>query len=154
MTDEKVIKTSEYFTYTAYADGTVTKTSRGDYEREVPLNTYTDDDGVFVWIGKNKYYIKSLIARLFLGGEYKRGCVIEHIDGNPANCAAINLRCVKRNTSRANKMYTKVSLDGTVYDSISAAERALFLSHGYLSKYFKGQIAGKALDGREVILVE
>lgn len=154
MTEGKAIRTSKYFVYTVYENGDVTKVLRGEFKKETPLNRYEDNGGVFVWIGRSKCYIKSLVAKFFMGDVYNRGCVIEHIDGNPENCAVSNLRCVKRDSSSNNKKYTKVMIDGIEYDSIASAERVLFVSHGYLTKYFKGQVAGKALEGHDVKLVE
>lgn len=155
MTKSKVIKTSKYFTYTLYDNGDITKTTNNvDFERESPLSQYEDENGIYVWLGKNKQYIKSLVARNFLEDSYWSGCVIEHLDGNANNCAADNLRCVHRDKSGDSKIYTKVSVDGIEYDSIAAAERALFVSQGYLTKYFKGQVAGQIVKGHDIQLVE
>lgn len=155
MIESKVIKTSKYFTYTLYDNGDITKTTNNvDFERESPLSQYEDENGIYVWLGKNKQYVKSLVARNFLEGDYWSGCVIEHLDGNANNCAADNLRCVHRDKSGDKKVYTKVSVNGIEYDSIAAAERALFVSQGYLSKYFKGQVAGKVIEGYDVKLME
>ena len=154
MTAGKTIATSKYFDYVVYDSGEVTKISVGEYQRELPLNQFEDSGGIYVWIGKNKHYIKSLVVRNFMEDVYWRGCVVEHIDGNIENCAVSNLRCVKRDTSSDNSVYTKVLVDGIEFDSIAAAERALFVSHGYLSKYFKGQVAGQAIKGHDVRLAE
>lgn len=149
-----IFETSRYYDYAVYDDGEVTKIWRGAIERETPLNKYVDDRGVLVWVGKHKYYVKSLVARTFKPNEYRQGYDIEFLDNDPSNCAADNMRIVKRDTSKDSRSYTKVMVDGVEYDSISDAEKALFVSHGYLTKYFKGQVAGKIIEGRKIELVE
>lgn len=150
----KVILASKYFVYKIYENGSATKTSTSEYKTEKPLNRYEDMNGVYVWVGRTKSYVKALVAKYFMTDVYKRGCVLHHIDGDRENCALSNLLCVKRDFGNDSKIYTKVELDGVEYDSIAAAERALGVSHGYLTKYFKGQIAGKIVEEHKVRLVD
>lgn len=149
-----IFETSKHYNYAVYPDGNVTKIWRGEIPRETPLNQYTDDGGMFVWVGKRKIYVKSLVVNTFAPGRYGRGDVIKHFNGDIEDCSIRNLRIVKRDYSLDNRSYTKVLVDGIEYDSIAAAERALFVSHGYLTKYFKGQVAGKVLEGHDVRMVE
>lgn len=149
-----IFETSKHYEYAVYPDGNVTKIWRGEIPRETPLNRYIDDGGVLVWIGKRKVYVKSLVVNTFMPGRYGRGEVIRHFNGDLEDCSVSNLRIVKRDYSLGNRSYTKVSVDGVEYDSIAAAERALFVSRGYLTKYFNGQVAGKALEGRDVRMVK
>ena len=151
---KEIFETSRHYDYAVYDNGRVVKIWRGKIERETPLNQYVDDDGVFVWVGKRKYYIKSLVARVFRGDEYRQGHVIEFIDNDPSNCAMNNLKFRRRDNSTDKRSYTKVMVDGVEYGSISSAEKALFVSHGYLTKYFKGQVSGKIIEGHTVELVE
>lgn len=153
MIGKKIFKTSKHYNYAVYSNGNITKNLRGEREKETPLNRYSDDNGVFVWAGKNKQYAKALVARYFMENKYNKGCVIEQIDGDIQNCSIDNLRCVKRDNSNDNKIYTRIMLDGIEYNSIAAAERVLFVSNGYLTKYFKGQVAGKLLEGHEVRVI-
>lgn len=152
--NERVIfETSKHYKYAVYPSGDVTKIWRGEIKRETPLNQYVDDGGLLVWVGKRKLYVKSLVANTFMPDQYGRGDVIKHINGNIEDCSVDNLLIEKRDFSLDNRSYTKVRVDGVEYKSIAAAERALFVSHGYLSKYFKGQVSGKIIEGRKVELV-
>lgn len=151
VVEKAIIKEGRYFVYAVYNNGSVTKTSVKDPENERPVLTYKDAGGVFVWIGKEKRYVKRLVARHFL---QETGKTIIHLDGDEENCAVDNLQFVKRDVSNDKKIYTKVVIDGIEYSSIAAAERALMVSHGYLTRYFNGQRSGKAFEGHEVRIVD
>lgn len=153
MTDRKkaTIEESRYLIYSVYNNGDVTKASVKDPDNERPLPRYKDGGGVYVWVGKKKLYVKRLVAKHFMN---EVGDRVECIDGNEDNCSVVNLRIGKRDYSSDRKIYTKVSVDGVVYDSISAAERALMVSHGYLTRYFNGQRSGKILEGHEIKIIK
>ena len=148
-----VFETSPYYDYVVYRNGNITKILRGENKVETKMRRYEDTGGIFVWIGRRKHYVKSLVARYFNLKDYRKGCVISHKDGDSQNCAFANLYCEPRDNSKDSRSYTKVAIDGVEYDSIAAAERALFISHGYLTKYFKGQVSGKILGDHDVKLV-
>ena len=151
MPERATITKSRYFTYSIYDDGYATKTPNKDPENETLLPTYQDDRGVFVWVGKKKFYVKRLVAKYFMEGT---GQTLEHIDGNEENCHVNNLRFVKRDMSKDKEINTKILVDGVEYGSMAAAERFLNVSKGYLTRYFKGQLSGKALVGHKIELVE
>lgn len=154
MANKKIFHKSANYIYTVYSNGKVSKTWQGAIPKETMCHQFKDDGGTFVWVGKKKQYIKVLVAKHFHSEKYKPSLIIEFIDGNDENCNINNLRIVKRDNSSKRKIYTKVWVDGVEFVSIAAAERALFVSNGYLTKYFKGKVSGAALEGHEVRLSE
>lgn len=87
-------------------------------------------------------YVSILVAKAFpeICGEWFEGCEVDHIDGNPENNTATNLRCVTKAVNNANintvqkrksntscRKCAQYTLDGNlifVYKSISnAAEK-------------------------------
>lgn len=151
MAEKATITTSKNYVYNIYDNGDISRTSIKHPDVEKSLSKHKDCGGVYVWIDKSKFYIKWLVAKHFMKGT---GQAIEHIDSDEENCSVGNLRFAKRDMSKDRRTNTKVLVDGVEYGSMAAAERFLNVSQGYLTRYFKGQLSGKALGEHKVELAE
>lgn len=67
---------------------------------------------------KKMHFISILIARAFpeICGEWFDGCQVDHIDGNPMNNVAANLRCCTRSENMLNPITRKRGKESWTYE--------------------------------------
>lgn len=149
----KEISRSKLFIYYASTRGYVLRVLKSNYSEEK----------VKVWYRRGKAYIKinykeiplkQVIAAAFLK-EYKKGDIVECIDGNIYNCRVDNLRIVspqehgRRTGGKSRNIPVRViSPDGKQrdYPSERAAARALYCSYQTVINRVNGKYSKSVID--------
>ena len=145
----------KFYSFTIREDGVVLKTRRRDL-KETRAKVIITDGRAWVHIGHTKYKVDTLVAKHFISG-YKPYSVIEHMDGNPKNCARWNLRILPRGEynkrQSRNGLSKPVVADGTIYPSMTTCANALYVDRNTLRNYLNGKYKNTMLDGMDIHLM-
>lgn len=140
------------YSYSVGENGIVLKTNRNNL-KESKAKVSIRNNRAWVYIGKITYKLDSLVARYFIP-EYKPNDIIEHVDGNPKNCAVWNLRIIPRreyNKGRSrNGLAKQVIANGIIYPSIQVCAKALYVEQSTLHNYLNGKYVNTMLDGLDI----
>lgn len=132
----KEISRSKLFIYYACTDGYVLRVLKSNYD-EQKLKVWKRRGAAYVKMNYDDKPLKQIIAAAFIKG-YKKGDIVECIDGNPFNCCIDNLRVLTKQEqgrrtggSSRNIPVRVIFPDGSHrdYKSCRAAARDLFCSY-------------------------
>lgn len=87
----------------------------------------------------SRLHISTLVGEAFLGARPSSAWKMQHIDGNPYNCRADNLRYVRR--PHRGRLAVKIAKDGKrprLFDSVSDAAKWLGVSRQWMHLAAKG----------------
>ena len=144
------------YSYSVREDGVVFKTSRIRFI-ENRAAVYLKQGKATVKINQKEYTLKNLVAEHFIES-WHPGAYVEIINGDPFNCAAVNLRLYTQSEHGRRTGYRsrsqKVIADGVEYRSIRECAKALHCSYQTLLDYMGGNVKHSVIQGVNIIKEE
>ena len=151
------IDESKLFLYFACTDGFILRVLKSTYQEE-RVKVYKRRGKAYGKVNQKDIPIKHLIAKAFIKG-YKKGNIVECIDGNPMNCRLDNLRIItkqefgKKTGGKGNNIPIVVTFPDDSeqeFPSIRSAARALFVSYQTVIDILNGKYKNTVLDGYRI----
>jgi hypothetical protein len=151
------IDESKLFLYYACTDGYILRVLKSTYAEE-KVKPYYRRGKAYGKVNQKDTPIKHLIAKAFIK-KYKKGDIVENIDGNPMNCRLDNLRIItkqefgKKTGGKGNNIPIVITFpDGQEreYPSIRSAAKDLFVSYQTVIDILNAKYKKTVLDGYKI----